>query len=197
MLRAKEGYIRFLKRVAPNRGIRVLLPSKTVELKRIQKGSHVTEISVNKNPNIEIVAVNDLADTKTLAHLLNYDSVLGNLHADVKAGDGVITVNGKSLKVFACKDPGELPWSSVGADYVVESTGRFTDKDKAVAHMKGGAKKVIISAPAKDEDITIVICSESPCSPNTLSHIQHSETRFVSASSAVRARHSPHSPARW
>jgi len=119
-------------------------------------GRNVYRAAMN-NPNIEIVAVNDLADTKTLAHLLKYDSVLGNLHADVKSGDGTITVNGKTLKVFAQKDPAELPWSSVGAEYIVESTGRFTDKEKAVAHMKGGAKKVIISAPAKGEDITIVM----------------------------------------
>jgi glyceraldehyde 3-phosphate dehydrogenase len=110
-----------------------------------------------KNPNIEIVAVNDLTDTKTLAHLLKYDSVLGNLHADITSGEGTITVNGKTMKVFSEKDPAALPWSSVGAEYVVESTGRFTDKEKAVAHMKGGAKKVIISAPAKNEDITIVL----------------------------------------
>jgi glyceraldehyde 3-phosphate dehydrogenase len=110
-----------------------------------------------KNPNVEIVAVNDLTDTKTLAHLLKYDSVLGNLNADIVAGEGTITVNGKTMKVFSEKDPAALPWSSVGADYVVESTGRFTDKEKAALHMKGGAKKVIISAPAKGEDITIVM----------------------------------------
>jgi glyceraldehyde 3-phosphate dehydrogenase len=110
-----------------------------------------------KNPNIEIVAVNDLTDSKTLAHLLKYDSVLGNLDADIKSAEGSITVNGKTMKVFASKDPAALPWSSVGAEYVVESTGHFTDKEKAVAHMKGGAKKVIISAPAKNEDLTIVL----------------------------------------
>jgi glyceraldehyde 3-phosphate dehydrogenase len=110
-----------------------------------------------KNPNVEIVAVNDLTDTKTLAHLLKYDSVLGNLHAEISSGEGTITVNGKTMKVFSEKDPAALPWSSVGAEYVVESTGRFTDKDKAALHMKGGAKKVVISAPAKDEDITIVM----------------------------------------
>lgn len=109
------------------------------------------------NPNIEIVAVNDLTPTKTLAHLLKYDSVIGNLNADIKCDEHSITVNGKTMKVFEEKDPAALPWSSVGATYVVESTGRFTDKEKAVAHMKGGAKKVIISAPAKNEDITIVM----------------------------------------
>src|SRR5208282_5944251 len=92
-----------------------------------------------------------------LAHLLKYDSVLGNLAADVKASENSISINGKEVKVFAEKDPSLIPWSSLGVEYVVESTGRFTDKEKAVAHMKGGAKKVIISAPAKNEDITIVM----------------------------------------
>jgi glyceraldehyde 3-phosphate dehydrogenase len=109
------------------------------------------------NKNIEIVAANDLTNAKTLAHLLKYDSVLGNLDADVKAGENSITVNGKEIKVFAEKDPAVIPWSSLGVEYVVESTGKFTDKEKAIAHMKGGAKKVIISAPAKNEDITIVM----------------------------------------
>ncbi len=109
------------------------------------------------NKNIEIVAANDLTSAKTLAHLLKYDSVLGNLDADVKAGENSITVNGKEIKVFAEKDPSVIPWASLGVEYVVESTGKFTDKEKAVAHMKGGAKKVIISAPAKNEDITIVM----------------------------------------
>src|SRR5579859_4121319 len=82
------------------------------------------------NKNIEIVAVNDLTDAKTLAHLLKYDSVLGNLHADVKPGDNSISVNGKEIKVFAQRDPAQIPWASVGAEYVVESTGHFTDKAK-------------------------------------------------------------------
>jgi glyceraldehyde 3-phosphate dehydrogenase len=109
------------------------------------------------NKNIEIVAVNDLTDAKTLAHLLKYDSVLGNLHADVKAGENAVIVNGKEIKVFAQRDPAMIPWGSVGVEYVVESTGHFTDKAKAVAHLKDTVKKVIISAPATGEDLTIVL----------------------------------------
>ncbi|HTC21590.1 MAG TPA: type I glyceraldehyde-3-phosphate dehydrogenase [bacterium] len=109
------------------------------------------------NKNIDIVAVNDLTDAKTLAHLLKYDSVLGNLHADVKAGENSVIVNGKEIKVFAQRDPAQIPWGSVGAEFVVESTGHFTDKAKAVAHLKESVKKVIISAPATGEDLTIVL----------------------------------------
>jgi len=109
------------------------------------------------NPEVEFVATNDLTDTKTLAHLLKYDSVLGPFEADVKAGDGEIIVNGKSIKVFSTKDPAEIDWSSLGAQIVVESTGHFTDATKASAHLKGSVKKVIISAPAKNEDITLVL----------------------------------------
>jgi len=108
--------------------------------------------------DIEIVAVNDLTDTKTLAHLLKYDSILGRLGKDVVAGDGEITVEGKkSFPVFAEREPGKLPWASVGADVVIESTGFFTEAAKAGQHITAGAKKVIISAPAKGEDITIVM----------------------------------------
>jgi len=109
------------------------------------------------NPNIEIVAANDLTDTKTLAHLLKYDSILGPLHGDVKLEADAIVVNGKRIKVFAVKDPAEIDWSSVGAEVVVESTGRFTDAKDAAKHLRGSVKKVIISAPAKNEDITIVL----------------------------------------
>ncbi len=109
------------------------------------------------NKNIEIVAVNDLTDAKTLAHLLKYDSVLGNLHADVKAGENSVIVNGKEVKVFAQRDPALIPWGTMGVEYVVESTGHFTDKTKAVAHLKDSVKKVVISAPATGEDLTIVL----------------------------------------
>jgi glyceraldehyde 3-phosphate dehydrogenase len=109
------------------------------------------------NPEVEIVAVNDLTDVKTLAHLLKYDTTHGTLDAKVEVGEGSIIVNGKSIKVFAERDPGNLPWSTVGAEIVIESTGIFTSKEKASLHLKGGAKKVIISAPATDEDITIVL----------------------------------------
>lgn len=119
-------------------------------------GRNVLRVAIN-NPKFEIVAVNDLTDAKTLAHLLKYDSVHGTLNAEVKAVDGGIEVNGKLIKVIAEKDPAQLPWKAMGVDIVVESTGRFTEKDKAMAHITAGAKKVIISAPGKNEDITIVM----------------------------------------
>jgi glyceraldehyde 3-phosphate dehydrogenase len=109
------------------------------------------------NPNIEFVAANDLTDTATLAHLLKYDSTLGMLHEDVKVEGDVISVGGKKIKIFATKDPAEIDWPSVGADVVVESTGRFTEAQDAKKHLRGSVKKVIISAPAKGEDITIVL----------------------------------------
>jgi len=119
-------------------------------------GRNVFRAALN-NPNVEIVAVNDLTDVATLAHLLKYDSTHGRLNAKVEVGEGALIVNGKSIKVFAERDPGNLPWSSVGAEIVVESTGIFTAKEKASLHLNGGAKKVIISAPASNEDITIVL----------------------------------------
>jgi len=110
-----------------------------------------------KYEGIDFVAVNDLTDAKTLAHLFKYDSVFGTYPGEVKAGDGEIIIDGKPLKVVAEKDPAALPWKAMGVDIVIESTGRFTDAEKAKAHMTAGAKKVIISAPAKGEDITIVL----------------------------------------
>jgi glyceraldehyde 3-phosphate dehydrogenase len=110
-----------------------------------------------KDPGLEFVAVNDLTDPKTLAHLLKYDSVLGNLPNQVSAGADSITVDGKVIKVFKEKDPAALPWESVGAQVVIESTGRFTDANEAKKHMRGSVKKVIISAPAKNEDVTVVL----------------------------------------
>lgn len=107
--------------------------------------------------DFDIVAVNDLTDTKTLAHLLKYDSILGNLEQEVTHTENTITVAGDTFRVFAEKDPKLIPWEEVGAEVVVESTGRFTDKEKAAAHLRGPVKKVIISAPAKGEDITIVL----------------------------------------
>ncbi len=109
------------------------------------------------NPDIEFVAVNDLTSPATLAHLLKYDSILGNLHNDIKAGDDFISVDGKKVKVYAEKDPAKLPWADVGAQIVVESTGRFTDANTAKAHLGSTVKKVIISAPATHEDITMVL----------------------------------------
>lgn len=110
-----------------------------------------------KNTAIDIVAVNDLTDAKTLAHLLKYDSIHGILDAEVKADGNNIIVNGKTIKVLAEREPANLPWKDLGVEVVVESTGRFTDREKAAAHLQAGAKKVIISAPAKNEDITIVM----------------------------------------
>jgi len=109
------------------------------------------------DPSIEFVAVNDLTDSKTLAHLLKYDSILGNLSNKVTHSDDAITVDGKSLKVFRVKDPAELDWASVGAQIVVESTGRFTAAPDARKHMRGPVKKVLISAPATDPDGTFVL----------------------------------------
>jgi len=110
-----------------------------------------------KDSNLDFVAVNDLTDPKTLAHLLKYDSVLGNLPNQVSAGPDSITVDGKTIKVFKEKDPAALPWESVGAQVVIESTGKFTDANEAKKHLRGSVKKVIISAPAKNEDITVVL----------------------------------------
>ncbi|AYF26446.1 MULTISPECIES: type I glyceraldehyde-3-phosphate dehydrogenase [Micromonospora] len=107
--------------------------------------------------DVEVVAVNDLTDNATLAHLVKYDSILGRLPHEVKATADEITVGGKTIKAYAEKDPAKLPWGEVGADVVIESTGFFTDATKAKAHLDGGAKKVIISAPAKNEDVTVVM----------------------------------------
>jgi glyceraldehyde 3-phosphate dehydrogenase len=110
--------------------------------------------------DIEFVAVNDITDARTLAHLLKYDSILGNLPDEVKAEGDTIHVAGRKIKVLAVKDPAQLPWKDLGADYVIESTGLFTDSEKASAHLKAGAKKVIVSAPlgkSTDSDFTIVL----------------------------------------
>src|ERR1700722_19346834 len=110
-----------------------------------------------KNPNIEFVAANDLTDTKTLAHMLKYDSILGPFHGTVVAEADAIVVDGKRIKIFATKDPAEIDWPSVGAQIVVESTGRFTEAKDAAKHLRGPVKKVTISGPGKGEDITIVL----------------------------------------
>ncbi len=119
-------------------------------------GRNVLRASLG-NPEIDYVAVNDLTSPATLAHLLKYDSILGNLKNEITAGEDFISIDGKKIKVFAEKDPAKLPWESVGAQVVVESTGRFTDANAARAHLRGPVKKVIISAPATNEDITIVL----------------------------------------
>jgi glyceraldehyde 3-phosphate dehydrogenase len=119
-------------------------------------GRNVYRAALNDS-NIEIVAVNDLTDPKTLAHLLKYDSILGNLHHNITATADSIKVDNKTVRVFAEKDPAALDWSSMGVQVVVESTGRFTKAADAKKHLKGSVKKVIISAPATDEDITLVL----------------------------------------
>ena len=119
-------------------------------------GRNVFRAALN-NPAVDIVAVNDVTDAKTLAHLLKYDSIHGILDAEVSVDGSNIIVNGKAVQVLAEREPAKLPWKDLGVEVVVESTGRFTDRDKAAAHLEAGAKKVIISAPAKNEDITIVM----------------------------------------
>ena len=110
-----------------------------------------------KNPDLEFVGINDLTDPSTLAHLLKYDSVHGTLDVDVKATDKGIRVGGKEIQVLSVRDPGELPWADLGVEIALECTGLFRDKEKAELHRKAGAKKVIISAPAKGEDLTVVM----------------------------------------
>src|SRR6184192_279781 len=109
------------------------------------------------DPNLEFVAVNDLTDPTTLAHLLKYDSILGNLRHNISAGSDCIRIDNRSIRVFAERDPAKLDWESVGAQVVIESTGKFTNAPDAKKHLRGPVKKVIISAPAKEEDITIVL----------------------------------------
>ncbi|EMA8638295.1 type I glyceraldehyde-3-phosphate dehydrogenase [Cronobacter malonaticus] len=110
------------------------------------------------NEAFQVVAINDLTDSKTLAHLLKHDSLLGTLPATVEAGGGELKLDGRAIRVFSERDPGNIPWSSVGVEIVIEATGFFTDKAQAEAHItKGGAKRVIISAPAKNDDLTIVM----------------------------------------
>jgi glyceraldehyde 3-phosphate dehydrogenase len=112
---------------------------------------------VASGADLDVVAVNDLTDNKTLAHLLKYDSILGRFPGEVSYDDDSLWVDGKEIKAFAEKDPSALPWAELGVDVVIESTGFFTDATKAKAHIDAGAKKVIISAPAKNEDVTIVL----------------------------------------
>jgi glyceraldehyde 3-phosphate dehydrogenase len=120
-------------------------------------GRNVFRAAQAKGADIEWVAVNDLTDPKTLAHLLKYDSILGPYPGTVQTGEASLTVDGKELKVLAERDPGALPWGDLGVDVVIESTGFFTDRENAAKHLAGGARKVIVSAPAKGEDITVVL----------------------------------------
>ena len=120
-------------------------------------GRNFFRAHLGRGGDFEIVAANDLGDAKTMAHLLKYDSVLGPLDAKVEAGEGSITVDGTSIKLLAERDPGQLPWGELGVDLVVESTGFFTDREGAQKHLDAGAKKVVISAPATDPDLTVVL----------------------------------------
>ena len=150
----------------------------------------------NKTKGIDIVAINDLTDSKTLGHLLKYDSVHGIFDADVKATDSSIIVNGKEIKILAKTDPATLPWKELGADVVLESTGRFTDRAGATKHLDAGAKWVIISAPAKEPDVTVCmgvneetldpkkhrIISNASCTTNCLAPVAkvlHSEFGII------------------
>jgi glyceraldehyde 3-phosphate dehydrogenase len=123
----------------------------------IEQALHSLAAKLSGGAELEIVAINDLTDTKTLAHLLKYDSVLGRYKGTVDYTEDSLIIDGKTVKVFAQRDPAALPWGELGVDIVIESTGVFTDATKAMAHKTGGAKKVLISAPAKNEDITIVL----------------------------------------
>ncbi len=121
-------------------------------------GRQTLKAILERHPDsLEVVAINDLAPTATNAHLFKYDSTYGRFHGEVTAGEGSITVNGQEIKAFSEQDPAALPWKSLGVDIVIESTGIFTDATKAAAHRAGGAKKVIITAPAKNEDLTVVL----------------------------------------
>jgi glyceraldehyde 3-phosphate dehydrogenase len=159
-------------------------------------GRNVLRASL-EDKNLEFVAVNDLTDPKTLAHLLKYDSILGNLPNKITAGSDCIQVDGRNIRVFAEKDPAKLPWESVGAQVVLESTGRFTNAEDARKHLRGPVKKVIISAPAKNEDVTLVlgvnhqvydparhhVISNASCTTNCLAPIAkvvHDNFRIVS-----------------
>jgi glyceraldehyde 3-phosphate dehydrogenase len=120
-------------------------------------GRNFFRAHLQRGGDFEVVAANDLGDANTMAHLLKHDSVLGTLDEDVSSGEGTITVGGTELKLFAERDPANLPWGDLGVDVVVESTGIFTKREGAEKHLEGGAKKVVISAPATDPDVTIVL----------------------------------------
>jgi glyceraldehyde 3-phosphate dehydrogenase len=124
-----------------------------------------------KSKDVEFVAVNDITDAHTLAHLLKYDSVHGTMDGDVKAKDDAIVVNGKEIKSYAIREPENLPWKELGVDVVLESTGRFTDRAGAERHMKAGAKKVVISAPAKGPDVTFVLGVNQEIYDKTKHHV--------------------------
>src|SRR2546425_8096875 len=120
-------------------------------------GRNVFRAAHAAGADIDWVAVNDITDTRTLAHLIRYDSILGPFPGEVEATDTAVVVDGKELRVFAERDPAALPWGDLGAEVVIESTGLFTDRESASKHLAAGAKKVIISAPAKEPDVTVAL----------------------------------------
>src|SRR5215210_8666369 len=120
-------------------------------------GRNVLRAAHARDAEVDWVGVNDITDTKTLAHLFKWDSILGPFPGEVEATDAGIVIDGRELRVFSERDPAALPWSDVGADVVIESTGLFTDCENAAKHIEAGAKKVIISAPAKGEDVTVAL----------------------------------------
>ena len=134
-------------------------------------GRNFFRAAIQRGADLEVVAVNDITDARTLAHLLKYDSVLGVLDADIKATDDGIAVNGRAFRVLAERDPAALPWGDLGVDVVLESTGLFTDRAKAELHLGAGARKVVISAPAKGEDITIVLGVNEDAYDPTAHHV--------------------------
>ena len=147
-------------------------------------------INQRQNDKLEVVAVNDLADTKTNAHLLKWDSTYGRYPGEVKAKDDRIIVDGKEIKVFSERNPGDIKWRDYGVDIVIESTGLFTDATKAAAHLEGGAKKVIISAPAKNEDVTIVLgVNEDQYDPNQHKVISNASCTTNGIAPAVKVLH--------
>src|SRR4030088_1413689 len=151
--------------------------------------------------NIDFVAVNDLTSAHTLAHLLKYDSVLGNLHAHVEAKENTISVDGDEFKVLSVRDPAQLPWKDLGVDVVFESTGLFTERDAAAKHLAAGARRVVITAPAKKPDVTVVlgvnddqydpakhqIISNASCTTNCLARLTRGRHQSFGFKKAARA----------
>ncbi len=149
-----------------------------------------------RESDLEIVALNDLGDAKTMAHLLRYDSNLGPFPGEVELADGVLEAAGEKVKILSERDPGALPWSDLGVDVVVESTGFFTDREGAQKHLDAGAKKVVISAPATDPDLTVVLgvnddAYDAAVAPHRLERLLHDELRRAARQGSPRARRDP------
>src|SRR5947199_3023427 len=154
-------------------------------------GRQSLKAMLERHPNdIEVVAINDLTDTKTNAHLLKYDSTYGRFPGEVEATADALIVNGHKVKVISQRDPAQIPWGDLGVQLVIESTGLFTDAEKAAAHLRGGAKKVIISAPAKGEDLTIVLGVNDdmydPAKHNIISNASCTTNRLAPAANVLK-----------